>query len=83
MSYCLLKRFELIQNNIDYIKNEYSINHDVSIVAVSKYASDKDIKEILSLNLGIALAESKAQVLRDKIKLYDFNNWHFKSSKCR
>ena len=77
----ILKRYNLIEDNINRVKEKYNINYDVSLVAVSKYSSIETIKEFLSLNIDLPLAESKAQSLRDRVgeigKIKDNVKWHF------
>ena len=76
----IFQRYNEIKNNINLLKEKYNINYDIEIVAVSKYASLETIKEFLSLDLDLPLAESKAQSLRDRIgELENFKNikWHF------
>ena len=76
----IFQRYNEIKNNINLLKEKYNINYDIEIVAVSKYASLETIKEFLSLDLGLPLAESKAQSLRDRAgELENFKNikWHF------
>ena len=76
----IFQRYNEIKNNINLLKEKYNINYDIEIVAVSKYASLETIKEFLSLNLDLPLAESKAQSLRDRVgELENFKNikWHF------
>ena len=76
----IFQRYNEIKNNINLLKEKYNINYDIEIVAVSKYASLETIKEFLSLNLYLPLAESKAQSLRDRAgELENFKNikWHF------
>lgn len=83
----IFQKYNDIKNNINLLKEKYNINYDIKIVAVSKYASLETIKEFLSLNLDLPLAESKAQSLRDRVGeikkiLYndikcDYIKWHF------
>lgn len=78
----IFQKYNDIKNNINLLKEKYNINCDIKIVAVSKYASLETIKEFLSLNLDLPLAESKAQSLRDRvgeIKNFLDNDikWHF------
>ena len=77
----ILKRYNLIEDNISRVKEKYNINYDISLVAVSKYSSIETIKEFLSLNIDLPLAESKAQSLRDRVgeigKIKDNIKWHF------
>ena len=76
----IFQRYNEIKNNINLLKEKYNINYDIEIVAVSKYASLETIKEFLSLDLDLPLAESKAQSLRDRVgELENFKNikWHF------
>lgn len=79
----IFQKYNNIKNNIKRIKEKYNINYNIEIVAVSKYASLENIKEFLSLNLDLPLAESKAQSLRDRVgELEKFNKnlnikWHF------
>ena len=76
----IFQRYNEIKNNINLLKEKYNINYDIEIAAVSKYASLETIKEFLSLNLDLPLAESKAQSLRDRAgELENFKNikWHF------
>ncbi|PCG19222.1 YggS family pyridoxal phosphate-dependent enzyme [Brachyspira sp. G79] len=77
----ILKRYNLIEDNINRVKEKYNINYDVSLVAVSKYSSIETIKEFLSLNIDLPLGESKAQSLRDRVgeigKIKDNVKWHF------
>ena len=76
----IFQRYNEIKNNINLLKEKYNINYDIEIVAVSKYASLETIKEFLSLNLDLPLAESKAQSLRDRAGEFEnFKNikWHF------
>ena len=76
----IFQRYNEIKNNINLLKEKYNINYDIEIVAVSKYASLETIKEFLSLDLDLPLAESKAQSLRDRAgELENFKNikWHF------
>ena len=79
----IFQKYNNIKNNINRIKEKYNINYNIEIVAVSKYASLENIKEFLSLNLDLPLAESKAQSLRDRVgELEKFNKnlnikWHF------
>ena len=76
----ILQRYNEIKNNINLLKEKYNLNYDIKIIAVSKYASLETIKEFLSLNLDLPLAESKAQSLRDRVgEFKDFKNikWHF------
>ncbi|TXJ19940.1 YggS family pyridoxal phosphate-dependent enzyme [Brachyspira aalborgi] len=79
----IFQKYNNIKNNINRIKEKYNINYNIEIVAVSKYASLKNIKEFLNLNLDLPLAESKAQSLRDRVgELEKFNKnlnikWHF------
>lgn len=76
----IFQRYNEIKNNVNFLKEKYNINYDIEIVAVSKYVSLETIKEFLSLNLGLPLAESKAQSLRDRVgELENFENikWHF------
>ena len=79
----IFQKYNNIKNNINRIKEKYNINYNIEIVAVSKYASLENIKEFLSLNLNLPLAESKAQSLRDRVgELENFNKnlnikWHF------
>ena len=63
----IFQRYNEIKNNVNFLKEKYNINYDIEIVAVSKYVSLETIKEFLSLNLGLPLAESKAQSLRDRV----------------
>ena len=75
----ILKRYNLIEDNINRIKEKYNINYDVSLVAVSKYSSIETIKEFLSLNIDLPLGESRAQSLRDRVgeigKIKDNVKW--------
>lgn len=76
----ILQRYNEIKNNINLLKEKYNLNYDIKIIAVSKYSSLETIKEFLSLNLDLPLAESKAQSLRDRVgELENFENikWHF------
>lgn len=76
----ILQRYNEIKSNINLLKEKYNLNYDIKIIAVSKYASLETIKEFLSLNLDLPLAESKAQSLRDRVgELENFENikWHF------
>ena len=76
----IFQRYNEIKNNINILKEKYNLNYDIEIIAVSKYASLETIKEFLSLNLNLPLAESKAQSLRDRVwELKNFENikWHF------
>ena len=76
----IFQRYNEIKNNVNFLKEKYNINYDIEIVAVSKYVSLETIKEFLSLNLGLPLAESKAQSLRDRVdELKNFQNikWYF------
>lgn len=77
----ILIRYNSISKNIENIKQKYSINYDINIIAVSKYSSIETIKEFLSLNIDLPLAESKAQNLRDRVgevsKFKDNVKWHF------
>ena len=76
----IFQKYNEIKNNINLLKEKYNINYDIEIVAVSKYTSLETIKEFLSLNLDLPLAESKAQSLRDRAgELENFKNikWHF------
>ena len=76
----ILQKYNEIKNNINLLKEKYNINYDIEIIAVSKYASLETIKNFLSLNLDLPLAESKAQSLRDRVgELENFKNikWHF------
>ena len=76
----ILQRYNEIKNNVNFLKEKYNINYDIEIVAVSKYVSLETIKEFLSLNLGLPLAESRAQSLRDRVdELKNFQNikWYF------
>ena len=76
----ILQKYNEIKNNISLLKEKYNINYDIEIIAVSKYASLETIKNFLSLDLNLPLAESKAQSLRDRVgELVDFKNikWHF------
>ncbi|WP_028329697.1 YggS family pyridoxal phosphate-dependent enzyme [Brachyspira alvinipulli] len=77
----ILSRYNSIIENIERIKQKYSISYDISIAAVSKYSSLDTIKEFLSLNIDLPLAESKAQSLRDRAgeiaEIKDNVKWHF------
>ena len=76
----IFQKYNEIKNNINLLKEKYNINYDIEIVAVSKYASLETIKEFLSLDLDLPLAESKAQSLRNRAgDLENFKNikWHF------
>ena len=80
----IFQRYNEIKNNINLLKEKYNLNYDIEMVAVSKYASLETIKEFLSLDLDLPLAESKAQSLRDRVgELKNFINndknikWHF------
>lgn len=76
----IFQKYNEIKNNINLMKEKYNLNYDIEIVAVSKYASLETIKEFLSLDLDLPLAESKAQSLRDRVgELKNFENikWHF------
>ena len=76
----ILQKYNEIKNNINLLKEKYNINYDIEIIAVSKYSSLEAIKNFLSLDLDLPLAESKAQSLRDRVgELADFKNikWHF------
>ncbi len=83
----IFQKYKDIKNNINILKEKYNINYNIEIVAVSKYASLETIKEFLSLNLNLPLAESKAQNLRDRVgEIKNFSNenieignikWHF------
>lgn len=76
----ILQKYNEIKNNINLLKEKYNINYDIEIIAVSKYSSLETIKNFLSLDLNLPLAESKAQSLRDRVgELADFKNikWHF------
>ena len=76
----IFQRYNEIKNNINILKEKYNLNYDIEIIAVSKYASLETIKEFLSLDLDLPLAESKAQSLRDRVwELKNFENikWHF------
>lgn len=76
----ILQRYNEIKNNINLLKEKYNINYDIEIIAVSKYSSLETIKNFLSLDLNLPLAESKAQSLRDRVgELENFKNikWHF------
>ena len=76
----IFQKYNELKNNINLLKKKYNLNYDIEIVAVSKYASLETIKEFLSLDLDLPLAESKAQSLRDRVgELKNFENikWHF------
>ncbi|PTY40540.1 YggS family pyridoxal phosphate-dependent enzyme [Brachyspira hampsonii] len=77
----ILKRYNLIEDNINRVKEKYNINYDVTLVAVSKYSSIETIKEFLLLNIDLPLGESRAQSLRDRVgeigKIKDNVKWHF------
>lgn len=77
----ILSRYNSIMENIEKIRQKYSISYDVNIAAVSKYSSLETIKEFLSLNIDLPLAESKAQSLRDRAgeiaEIKDNVKWHF------
>lgn len=76
----ILQKYNEIKNNISLLKEKYNINYDIEIIAVSKYSSLETIKNFLSLDLNLPLAESKAQSLRDRVgELENFKNlkWHF------
>ncbi len=77
----ILLRYNSINENIKKIKEKYNIGYDINIIAVSKYSSIETIKEFLSLNIDLPLAESKAQSLRDRAgeiaNLKDNVKWHF------
>lgn len=76
----ILQKYNEIKNNINLLKEKYNINYDIEIIAVSKYSSLETIKNFLSLDLNLPLAESKAQSLRDRVgELENFKNikWHF------
>lgn len=76
----ILQKYDEIKNNINLLKEKYNINYDIEIIAVSKYSSLETIKNFLSLDLNLPLAESKAQSLRDRVgELENFKNlkWHF------
>lgn len=76
----ILQKYNEIKNNINLLKEKYNINYDIEIIAVSKYSSLETIKNFLSLDLNLPLAESKAQSLRDRVgELDNFKNikWHF------
>lgn len=76
----ILQKYNEIKNNINLLKEKYNISYDIEIIAVSKYSSLETIKNFLSLDLNLPLAESKAQSLRDRVgELADFKNikWHF------
>lgn len=76
----ILQKYNEIKNNISLLKEKYNINYNIEIIAVSKYSSLETIKNFLSLDLDLPLAESKAQSLRDRVgELADFKNikWHF------
>lgn len=76
----ILQKYNEIKNNINLLKEKYNINYDIEIIAVSKYSSLETIKNFLSLDLNLPLAESKAQSMRDRVgELADFKNikWHF------
>lgn len=76
----ILQKYNEIKNNINLLKEKYNINYDIEIIAVSKYSSLETIKNFLSLDLNLPLAESKAQSLRDRVgEFEDFKNlkWHF------
>lgn len=77
----ILNKYNTIKNNINTIKQKYNIDYDINIIAVSKYSSIETIKEFLSLNIDLPLAESKAQSLRDRVgEIEKFKNnvkWHF------
>lgn len=77
----ILERYNAINNNINIIKQKYNIDYDINIIAVSKYSSIETIKEFLSLNIDLPLAESKAQSLRDRVgEINNFKDnvkWHF------
>lgn len=63
----IYRNYKIIKENINRIKQKYNIKEDINIIAVSKYASIETIKEFLSLNIDLPLAESKAQSLRDRV----------------
>ena len=77
----ILTRYNSILDNVRSMKQKYNINYDINIVAVSKYSSIETIKEFLSLDLDLPLAESKAQSLRDRAaEISNIKNnvkWHF------
>lgn len=76
----ILQKYNEIKNNINLLKEKYNINYDIEIIAVSKYSSLETIKNFLSLDLNLPLAESKAQSLRDRVGEFEnFKNlkWHF------
>ena len=76
----ILQKYNEIKNNINLLKEKYNINYDIEIIAVSKYSSLETIKNFLSLDLDLPLAESKAQSLRDRVGEFEnFKNlkWHF------
>lgn len=86
----IYQNYKTIKENINRIKEKYNIKENINIIAVSKYASIETIKEFLSLNIDLPLAESKAQSLRDRVgELEKFSNnnsndnlkknieWHF------
>lgn len=77
----ILTRYNSILDNVCKIKQKYNIDYDINIVAVSKYSSIETIKEFLSLDLDLPLAESKAQSLRDRAaEISNIKNnvkWHF------
>lgn len=63
----IYRNYKTIKENINRIKQKYNIKEDINIIAVSKYVSIEAIKEFLSLNIDLPLAESKAQSLRDRV----------------
>lgn len=77
----ILIRYNSILDNVNSIKLKYNIDYNIDIIAVSKYSSLETIKEFLSLNIDLPLAESKAQSLRDRVeelsKFKDNVKWHF------
>ena len=77
----ILLKYNSITENIKKIKEHCNIDYDIKIIAVSKYSSLETIKEFLSLNIDLPLAESKAQSLRDRAgEIYNFKynvKWHF------
>lgn len=73
----ILKNYNEIYQNIEKIKEIFNIKNSVEIAAVTKYTSEENIKNLISIFPDIALLESKAQSLRDRAGSIESENWQF------
>ncbi len=73
----LQQKYNTLLADVIDAKQRYGVEHNVAIVAATKYSDIQTVQNFATLELGVAFAESKAQALRDKAAVIPNATWHF------